>query len=329
VTRQASRQFADFAFGLVLAAIACQAGLAEQLVPLSELGTAKFRGETGGLYGNGLNEPPPIHRQLAMRAIAKIQSLDAAGKTSRDGKIVLLSIGMSNTTQEFSAFVRLANQERRKRPELTFVDGAQGGADAIAWTGGGARQGRGPKGDPWANVEAKLKAANVTDAQVQAIWIKQAIAGPAQHGEFPGHVGALENALQKIVVKAGERFPNLRIVFLSSRIYGGYATGRLNPEPYAYESAFAVRGLITRQIEGDAALNPDAERGVVRAPVLVWGPYLWAEGETPRKADGLVWQRTDFGEDGTHPSPQGRRKVAEQLLEFFTKNELGKEVFSR
>ena len=121
----------------------------------------------------------------------------------------------------------------------------------------------------------------------------------------------------------------MRIVFLSSRVYGGYASGRLNPEPYAYESAFGVRGLITRQIKGDAALNADAERGVVRAPVLVWGPYLWADGETPRKADGLIWQRTDFGEDGTHPSSQGRRKVAEQLLEFFTNNELGKEVFSR
>jgi hypothetical protein len=314
---------------LVLAAIACKAGLAEQLVPLSELGTAKYRGETGGLYGNGLNEPPAAHRQLAKESIGGIRPVDSQGTASAGGKIVLLSIGMSNTRQEFSAFMRLANQDRRKRRELVLVDGAQGGADAAAWAGHLATQRRTPRGDPWANVKAKLKAANVTDAQVQAIWVKQAIAGPAQHGEFPSHVRALEDALQKIVVRAGERFPNLRIVFLSSRIYGGYATGRLNPEPYAYESAFAVRGLITRQIKGDAALNPDAEQGAVRAPVLVWGPYLWADGETPRKADGLVWPRTDFGEDGTHPSPQGRRKVAEQLLQFFTKNELGKEVFAR
>ena len=192
MTRQTSRQFADFAFGLFVASIACQGGVAEQLVPLTELGTARYHGEAGGLYGNGLNEPPPIHRQLAKGAISKIQTLDAAGKTSRDGTIVLLSIGMSNTTQEFSAFVRLANQERRKRPELRLVDGAQGGADAIAWTGAGARSGRALKGDPWANVDAKLKAANVTAAQVQAIWVKQAIAGPAQYGDFPGHVRALK-----------------------------------------------------------------------------------------------------------------------------------------
>ena len=142
-----------------------------------------------------------------------------------------------------------------------------------------------------------------------------------------GSVRALENALVKIVVKAGERFPNLRIVFLSSRIYGGYATGRLNPEPYAYESAFAVQGLITRQIKGDAALNPDVERGVLRAPVLVWGPYLWADGETLRKADGLVWQRTDFGEDGTHPDDTGTTESRRSIAGFFTNAEFGKEVF--
>ena len=301
----------------------------EQMLPLCDLGKATYRSEIGGLYGNGQNQPPETHRLLAKQAIAKIRPLDAAGKQSADGKIVLLSIGMSNTTQEFSAFVRLANQDKRKRPGLVLVDGAQGGADALAWTEGvKGGQGR-SKGNPWAGVETKLKSANATAAQVQAIWIKQAIAGPAQYGEFPGHVRVLEDALQKIVVKARERFPNLQIVFLSSRIYGGYAKGRLNPEPYAYESAFAVRGLIARQIQGDVALNADAERGVVRAPVLVWGPYLWANGETPREADGLVWRRGDFGEDGTHPSPQGRRKVAEQLLEFFTKNEFGKEVFSR
>lgn len=310
---------------LIVAAIPSEVVGVERLVPLCDLGTAEYRGEAGGLYGNGQNDPPPAHRQLTKRAIANIQPLNSAGKPSHDGKIVFLSIGMSNTTQEFSAFVRLANQERRKRPELVMVDGAQGGADAIAWAGS-AESGRMPKGDPWVGIEARLKAAGATSQQVQAVWLKQALAGPARHGEFPGHVLALENALHKIIAKAHERFPNLRIVFFSSRIYGGYATNRLNPEPYAYEGAFAVQGLIARQIKGDRDLNADAENGAVRAPVLVWGPYLWANGEH-RRADGLVWQRADFGNDGTHPSPQGRRKVAAQLLEFFTTNEFGKVFF--
>jgi hypothetical protein len=55
----------------------------------------------------------------------------------------------------------------------------------------------------------------------------------------------------------------------------------------------------------------------VKAPLVLWGPYLWASGATPRKADGLAWKPEDFANDGTHPATSGRQKVAEQLLKFF------------
>jgi hypothetical protein len=316
------------AWAAVLAMLSAEAIADERLIPLSELGTADYRGKPGGLYGDGRNEPPPTQARLARQAIGKIEPLDAAGKPSADGTIVLMSIGMSNTTQEFSAFIRLAAQDRRKRPELVLVDGALGGADAIAWTTGQGRRGA-AKSDPWRAAEARLHAAGATRAQVQVAWIKQALAGPARYGEFPGHVQALEEALERIVRKAYQQFPNLRVVFLSSRIYAGHATTRLNPEPYAYESGFAVQKLIQRQIAGETSLNCDARRGTLRAPVLLWGAYLWADDPAPRKTDGLVWLREDFREDGTHPSDRGRRKVAEQLLQFFTSDEFGKGVFMR
>src|SRR5205814_1768471 len=107
-------------------------------------------------------------------------------------------------------------------------------------------------------------------------------------------------------------FPNLRIAYLGSRIYGGYASTPLNPEPYAYEGAFSVRRLIQRQISGDPEL---AE---AKAPLLLWGPYLWADGTNGRKIDKLVWERSDVGPDGTHPSDTGREKVANLLLAFFS-----------
>jgi lysophospholipase L1-like esterase len=43
---------------------------------------------------------------------------------------------------------------------------------------------------------------------------------------------------------------------------------------------------------------------------------LWANGTTARE-DGLKYETTDLGQDGTHPSPVGQRKVAELLLKFF------------
>ena len=89
----------------------------------------------------------------------------------------------------------------------------------------------------------------------------------------------------------------------------------MNPEPYAYESAFAVRWLIQDQIAAQQELNFDPSRGTVKAPLLLWGPYLWADGTTPRQPDKLSYKREDLAGDGTHPSTSGREKVAKLLLQ--------------
>ena len=117
------------------------------------------------------------------------------------------------------------------------------------------------------------------------------------------------------------RYPYLRIVFISSRTYGGYATTDLNPEPFAYESGFSVKWLIESQINEMRGLPGSPRAGTLdyvkkAAPLILWGPYLWADGATPR-SDGLAWQRGDFEEDGMHPSQSGEAKVADRLIEFF------------
>ena len=60
------------------------------LVPLTEM-TKLYQGEDGGLYGGGKDEPSKAHKAAAERATAAIQPLDANGKPSPDGKIVLLN----------------------------------------------------------------------------------------------------------------------------------------------------------------------------------------------------------------------------------------------
>lgn len=112
----------------------------------------------------------------------------------------------------------------------------------------------------------------------------------------------------------------MRQIFLSSRIYAGYATTTLNPEPYAFENGFSVKWAIASQIAqmsgGAAGRAGDLRYDAGVAPWMAWGPYLWAAGATPR-ADGLAWLPGDFASDGTHPSQSGRGKVATQLLTFF------------
>jgi hypothetical protein len=75
-------------------------------------------------------------------------------------------------------------------------------------------------------------------------------------------------------------------------------------------------------------LNYDPARGRVTAPLLLWGFYLWENATTPRKSDGLVWERSDYGEmDGMHPSPSGKQKVAQMLLSFFKTDPLARGWF--
>lgn len=299
------------------------------LVPLTDRPAdrdAAYQDQDYGLYGADQNAPPAAHRALALRASAEIQPRDAAGKPAADGKVGLISLGMSNTTQEFSRFMTLLSRDAARSPALVVVDGAQGGMEASTWSDAEKvrRMGR---PDPWSVLDQRLQRSGMTAAQVQAVWIKQARAQPESLGDFPRHAEVLRDDLAVILGKLTARFPNLKIAYLSSRIYAGYATTALNPEPYAYESAFSVRWLIRDQIAGKPELNADPARGDVKAPVLLWGPYLWADGVKGRKAHDLVWNREDLGPDGTHPSASGQQKVAVLLLNFFKTDPTSKPWF--
>jgi hypothetical protein len=161
----------------------------------------------------------------------------------------------------------------------------------------------------WATVERRLDVAGLTAAQVQIAWAKLAHAGPTL--KFPEDAQQLQFEIEIIVQSLRSRFPNLKLLYLSSRIYAGYADTPLNPEPFAYQSGFSVKWLIEKQIQGDPDWNFDSGR----VPWMAWGPYLWADGLEPR-SDGLVWECSDLGPDGTHPSDSGRLKVANMLLDF-------------
>jgi len=126
-------------------------------------------------------------------------------------------------------------------------------------------------------------------------------------------------------------YPNLRIVYISSRIYAGYATSNLNPEPYAYESAFAVKWVVQAQIDQMRSSRIDPRAGDLNfnsgvAPWIAWGPYLWTDGMNPR-SDGLTWARADVESDGTHPSQSGEQKVGEMLLGFLKKEPTARSWF--
>src|SRR5712691_326591 len=69
------------------------------LIPLTELAKGAYNGEQGGLYPNGENAPPAAHLQAGLKMAARIEPLDRDGHPSSQGRIVMCTIGMSNTTQ--------------------------------------------------------------------------------------------------------------------------------------------------------------------------------------------------------------------------------------
>ena len=286
------------------------------LKPLIEMtANDRYKGEDGGLYGAGKNEPPELHQRAAGEALKKITPLDAQGRPAKDGKIVFISLGMSNTAGVFRMFKELADHDPQKSPDVLLVNCAVGGAGVSSWAK--------PRSGVWNTVAERLKEANVMPEQVQVTWIKHAEAGPWPDQSPLQYAKKVKEDLAASLGITRSTFPNLRVAYLSSRTYGGYNTAgirRVNPEPFAYETAFSVRWVIQDQIKSE-------KQGKVAGPVLLWGPYLWADGVRPRQSDKLVWERKDFGQDGVHPSKLGGQKVANLLLEFFKNDATAKTWF--
>jgi hypothetical protein len=296
--------------GWVLPALAAQSP--GRLAPLSDMGAEdRYQGQDGGLYGGGKNTPPDSHCKAAETQLAQIRPLNTEGDPDENGVIVLVALSMSNATQEFSRFKQAADSSPLKSPRVVIVDCAQGGQAMAQWAP--------PEGRPWQVARDRLAGAKVSSNQVQVAWVKLANMRPS--GSLEEHGRRLERDTLALLQNARAAFPNLRAAYLGSRTYGGYATTPLNPEPYAYESGFVVRWLIQRQMNGDPEL------ALAKSPLLLWGPYLWADGARGRRMDSLVWERGDFTGDGTHPSDSGRQKVAELLLNFFSTDPLAKPWF--
>ncbi len=291
-----------------MATVAPVDGSVDRPVALLDL-EGSYRGYRGGLYDGGSNAIPSSHLRDAEAAVAQILPRDAQGGYAPEtGRIGFLSIGQSTTGMIFSTFQARAQATPGRNPRLTVINGGQDGMVLPNWQ----RTAR-----PWVNALNAVQRAGLTRNQVQVVWISLAQLYPHRYGAFPSHAERYAADLSQVITRAKRIFPHLQVAYISTRIFGGYGPQGVDPEPYAYEAAFGARSVIMSQIAGDAGLNFTPERGRVEAPLLLWGPYLWANGTQP-SSTGLTWARSDFAADGVHPSPTGRAKAASELLEFFT-----------
>jgi len=340
-------------------------------IPIMDMTSLQYLGFQGGLYENSSDTVPADHAAAGLSAAASIRPLDQNGSPSSNGAVVFLSIGMSNATIEFSAFqTQAAANPNVNHTTLAMENGAYGGVTACPWTVAQGLPTPTPcpglTGVPAENQYDRVRdtvlatataapsappgcgsASNpcLTEKQVQVVWIKNANPSPALNGQ--GSLSAstvcandiltieacnYESQLGQTIRAAKSRYPNLKQVFLSTRIYAGYALVPLNPEPYAYEYGFSAKWLIQAQIDQirNSTVNPvagDLNYSNGHAAWTAWGPYLWADGASPR-SDGMYWcggqssapcnGEDDYQSDFTHPNAQfGTPKVVNLLMKFF------------
>ena len=135
------------------------------LVPVNDLGAGYYKGAQGGLYPGGSSLRPAAHDRDLDR-VGRVQLLNSAGSPDpAGGKIVFISIGMSNTTAEFSAFVPKANADPQKNSRVVIVDCAEGGQASSDIAD--------PSAAYWSFVDQKLTAAGVTAPRSTMLYDKR------------------------------------------------------------------------------------------------------------------------------------------------------------
>src|SRR5207249_3131925 len=140
------------------------------LVPLNDLGAGLYKGFQGGLYPGGANSLPSPHLTAALQLASQIVPRNAAGGPDPEGLIVLIAVGMSNTTHEFGVFERNEDANPNRNARVVLMDTAFGGQTASAIAN--------PAAAYWTTMQQRLASMGLSAAQVQVAWLKEAEAVP-------------------------------------------------------------------------------------------------------------------------------------------------------
>lgn len=292
-----------------------QAGTLQPELDLPDLGKGTYKGTQGGLYPGGSNVMPANHLSDGLALANGIVPLDANGNYDPNGQYVLLSIGVSISHTMWSWFEITEKVDPLINPHLVIVDGTIDGTDSPNYANF--------KDGSWQTIlNFFLPYQNVTAKQVVAVWMMDPRSQPS--GTFPSDMALQESDVISALQNMQIYFPNLKIAYLESMHYGGYAVNNpeILPEPYAYETGFAMQTVIADQINGQSDLNYNPLNGPVVAPWIAWGTYDWANGMLANGtalplSSGLEWSCSDYSPDGVHASIAGKYKDAALLTSFF------------
>ncbi len=277
------------------------------LVPFTQ-GTHYLDKYETGLYPGARNAMPSEHRSAGEAIAATIKPLDTEGRPDAEsGRIIALALGHSNCREYFGAFQQfLSKKSTELHPHFELVSAAVGGQQLpeISRLQGGV----------WENAKRLLSRPGYSDRQVQVLFLHTTYHGAGNtsgmQARFPERMEQMQEDLQKVLAHCVERFPNLKMAFLTSDGFRHFTAF----EPHVWQEAFGFKWLIESQIKGVA--GTEYSGNTRKLPWLAWGPYIWDNS----------WDRSFFT-DGVHQAPKAKAIVVDKLWKFLSTESVTKPWF--
>jgi hypothetical protein len=248
---------------------------------------------------------PGSYKGLPLRLVSR----GAPTVTPVNGLVGVVCVGMSNAAQECNRWVQQVTGAWRGevRGAVRIVNCSVGAHAIERWID--------PAFDPtlWDDcVQRRVPASGLTLDQVRVIYHKAANQFGGSGGQLPPYPSSSANFhlfhanLGSFAARVRSKFPNVQAVYTTPRSYGGYAGTGVRGEPQAYEEGHALNRWL--------AENPSVD-GVWYG----WGPYIWAPDCSTGEANGagICYVRTDYRDDGVHPTADGELKIARMIHERF------------
>ncbi|MEZ5013679.1 MAG: T9SS type A sorting domain-containing protein [Chitinophagales bacterium] len=296
-------------------------------IPINDLGAGYYLGYQGGLYPDGSNDMPNGHAKSGIFFANNIKPLDKNGNVDLDsGKVVFMAFGASTMGNTFNYFKTMVNNTPDiYNPCLALVNGCIGGKGLETMI---------PPGHHWYweyLADTLMQANDISAEQVQIGWIKSASKDDTIN-IFPLQADSIYSKYIRAINELKKNFPNLKILYINSHAYGGYAgdmsdNADIAGEPAAYFGGFSVKWVIEDQLNGSSDLKYLGK--YAKSPWLSWGPYYWADGINPRETDGLTWECDEFDPEGGgfHLSDSGKMKEAQMMIDLLVNSNAASKWF--
>lgn len=217
------------------------------------------------------NDMPAGHRADGEAIAAGIVPLDPQGRSdSLNGEIVVVVKGFSHTKLETIAFIdSFLTGDRAVNSKFQLIDRSLPGCNLLCWSEKGVGE-----GDPQVLI-VLMKHNNSTSQRSDGTpRAPNRIFPNANSKRLLNHAPITKAVLKTRIRDLKIRYPNLKMIFLTNRIYGNWSCGPTEysyREPVAFEEGFAVKWLIEDQI---LRRDPECEFKVPKAgaPWLAWEP---------------------------------------------------------